>query len=608
MPPPAPLQPLPVIATPFTHAMVDGVGPLPETGRGSEYLLTVLDMVRAYRVRFPTEWDVAMPFLMFATRDSVCESTGVTPFRLGCGHGVRGPLQMLKERVTRPPVWHEPLEYVARFTDWLQAACETACERLAGAEGRMKAQYDGRAVPRRFNPGDQALVILPGGGDGLGVRFEGPCDVVRASGLCGYVIATPGRGVRTRLCHVNLLKGCEGSGAAPLVSFAEGLRKRQERRDRRVAAECGVPSRGEKLESERERCAAIELGHADRAEALELRISEQAEEIRTLVASRDTLAEELKQLREETERNQRDIRRELECAGLHHLQELEERLKRLHPAQIETLAEENREALEETKLLHEEVKQQARDAEVERADRIRKLREDLDWQTEAQRREREEQLGSFQEQEQHLRIVISDLQARNELYSKRLEQEERVTRSGLGTEEAFKAVALPDARADVPAADLDPAPLLRRKESPGGDPSRCCRPSRLRRLAGKAQRKAPENVARCTDHLRVAGKGARERLAKTLGHMKIKHDKRTLRLGGGGKLGTHFGGPHIVVRVSELHHSDPGGPVLALRIGGGGKLGTRFGGPHTVACVSDPHNHLDGVNNVVVGALSGGPG
>merc|ERR1712055_719368 len=124
VPPPAPLQPLPVIATPFTHAMVDGVGPLPETGRGIEYLLTVLDMVRAYRVRFPTEWDVAMPFLMFATRDSVCESTGVTPFQLGYGHEIRGPLQMLKERVTRPPVRHEPLEYVARFTDRLQAACE----------------------------------------------------------------------------------------------------------------------------------------------------------------------------------------------------------------------------------------------------------------------------------------------------------------------------------------------------------------------------------------------------------------------------------------------------------------------------------------------------
>merc|ERR1712055_311663 len=160
-------------------------------------------------------------------------------------------------------------------------------------------------------------------------------------------------------------------------------------------------------------------------------------------------------------------------------------------------------------------------------------------------------------------------------------------------EDVITLRVLPDARADVPAADLDPAPLLRRRGTPGRDPSRYCRPSRPRRLAGKARRKAPEYVARCRDHLRVAGGGARERLAKTLGHMKIKHDKRTLRLGGGGKLGTHFGGPHIVVRVSELHHSDPGGPVLALRLGGGGKLGTRFGGPHTVACVSDPHNHLD---------------
>ena len=302
MPPPAPLQPLPVIATPFTHVMIDCVGPLPKTKKGNEYLLTILDMasrfpeatplrniktptivealtlfftryglprevqsdrgsnftsslfqavvhelgitqvtssayhpesqgaierfhrslkdmVRAYSVEFPTEWDVAMPFLMFAARDSVCESTGFTPFQLVYGHEVRGPLQMLKERMTRPPLRHEPLEYVARFTDRLQAACDIAREKLAKAKGRMKAQYDRKAVPRHFDPGDQVLVLLPGGGDKLGVRFEGPYAVVRASGPCNYVIATPDRRVKTRLCHVNLLKGYEGNGAAPLVSF-----------------------------------------------------------------------------------------------------------------------------------------------------------------------------------------------------------------------------------------------------------------------------------------------------------------------------------------------------------------------------------------------------
>ena len=55
-----------------------------------------------------------MPFLMFAARDSVSESTGFTPFQLIYGHEVRGPLQLLKETAQ-----HEPLEYVARFTDRL---------------------------------------------------------------------------------------------------------------------------------------------------------------------------------------------------------------------------------------------------------------------------------------------------------------------------------------------------------------------------------------------------------------------------------------------------------------------------------------------------------
>ena len=311
MPPPAPLQPLPVIAEPFTRVMVDCVGPLPKTKKGNEYLLTILDMasrfpeaiplrniraptiidaltvfftryglpqevqsdrgsnftsslfqavlhelgitqvtssayhpesqgaierfhrslkdmVRAYSVQFPTEWDVAMPFLMFAARDSVSESTGFTPFQLIYGHEVRGPLQLLKERLTREIAQHEPLEYVARFTDRLQAACEIARERQVRAKGRMKSQYDKKAAPRLFKPGERVLVLLPGGGDKLGVRFEGPYAVVRASGPCNYVVATPDRRAKTRLCHVNLLKRYEGPEAVPLVGFVAATQGEEE--------------------------------------------------------------------------------------------------------------------------------------------------------------------------------------------------------------------------------------------------------------------------------------------------------------------------------------------------------------------------------------------
>ena len=150
------------------------------------------DMVRVYSNQFSSDWDVAMPFLMFAVRDTVNESTGFTPFQLVYSHEVRGPLSMMKERLVGGGDPGDTLEYAVRFTERMQVACEVAQQNLADSKTRMKRQYDRRAKQRRFVAGDRVLVLLPGGGVNLGVRFEGPYTVVKSAGPCTYVISTPG--------------------------------------------------------------------------------------------------------------------------------------------------------------------------------------------------------------------------------------------------------------------------------------------------------------------------------------------------------------------------------------------------------------------------------
>lgn len=44
----APLQSLPVEQEPFSHIMIDCVGPLPKFNQGNEYLLTILDVATRY--------------------------------------------------------------------------------------------------------------------------------------------------------------------------------------------------------------------------------------------------------------------------------------------------------------------------------------------------------------------------------------------------------------------------------------------------------------------------------------------------------------------------------------------------------------------------------
>ncbi len=111
----------------------------------------------------------------------------------------------------------------------------------------------------------------------------------------------------------------------------------------------GLMERKEKeitqLENERERWVETESSQTNRIKSLEQMISDQAEEIKTLSASKDTLTSQLENLHFEIERSQQKIRQELEVVEQSHLKELEDRMKQEHKAELETLTKENQEAL-----------------------------------------------------------------------------------------------------------------------------------------------------------------------------------------------------------------------------------------------------------------------
>ncbi|XP_029309152.1 LOW QUALITY PROTEIN: RB1-inducible coiled-coil protein 1 [Cottoperca gobio] len=94
---------------------------------------------------------------------------------------------------------------------------------------------------------------------------------------------------------------------------------------------------------------------------------------------------------------------------------------------------------EETICLHNELsslQRQAQDVDKNHAEHQQKLRQDLDQQTAALSEEKEKQFRSFQELEQELRTVISNLQAENDLLSKKLEQDRPAIEKDLEKEEA----------------------------------------------------------------------------------------------------------------------------------------------------------------------------
>ncbi|XP_069184486.1 uncharacterized protein [Procambarus clarkii] len=91
---------------------------------------TLKSLLRIYCAEEGNKWDEALPSVLFVIRDVVVESLGFTPFQLVYGHFVRS---------------------VAR---------ELARENLKTSQMEMAKYYDKRTMARKFQEGEQVLVLL----------------------------------------------------------------------------------------------------------------------------------------------------------------------------------------------------------------------------------------------------------------------------------------------------------------------------------------------------------------------------------------------------------------------------------------------------------------
>ena len=176
-------------------------------GALERYHQTFKSMMRTYVFQHHKDWDLGVPYLLFASRDSVQESLGFTPFELVFGHKVRGPLKLVKEKwLDAEDEVTDLLTYVTKMKERLSEVCSLAKDNLKVTQGQMKSWYDSDARERQFKVGDRVLILLPIPGNSLQARFTGPCTVLQKLGDLDYVVSTPERRKKTQKCHVNMMK------------------------------------------------------------------------------------------------------------------------------------------------------------------------------------------------------------------------------------------------------------------------------------------------------------------------------------------------------------------------------------------------------------------
>ena len=169
---------------------------------------TLKALLRKFCHEQEQDWDEALPYVLFAIRETPNESLGVSPFELLYGRKVRGPLKVIKDQLLNNTTNQlvTVTQYLDKLKDTLTKVRSFARDNLKQTQREMKEHFDTKAKVREFKPGDQVLAFIPVPGSPLQTKYHGPYTVNKKIGEQNYIIDTPDRRKSTQNIHINLLK------------------------------------------------------------------------------------------------------------------------------------------------------------------------------------------------------------------------------------------------------------------------------------------------------------------------------------------------------------------------------------------------------------------
>ncbi|XP_064485934.1 uncharacterized protein LOC135398463 [Ornithodoros turicata] len=159
--------------------------------------------------RDPRNWDQHVPFLLWAYREVPHDTTGVSPFELLYGRKPVGPLSILKNtwsgEVDIPNTLREtPAKYMQHLRDQLRLVADVAGLTAVENQKTYANQYNKRAKPKSFDPGDQVLLFDSDRPGKLFPKWNGPYTVVAKYRQNSYVVL--GSDGKRRTVHGNQLR------------------------------------------------------------------------------------------------------------------------------------------------------------------------------------------------------------------------------------------------------------------------------------------------------------------------------------------------------------------------------------------------------------------
>ena len=112
------------------------------------------------------QWHKFAPVMLWALREVPNATTGASPYMLVYGRNPRGPLTVLKEswtgvNDTRASLAQPVADYLLDLRAKLSEAAEFAQSHTDAAQQSYAAHYNLRARQKKFQEGDQVIVLAP---------------------------------------------------------------------------------------------------------------------------------------------------------------------------------------------------------------------------------------------------------------------------------------------------------------------------------------------------------------------------------------------------------------------------------------------------------------
>lgn len=169
---------------------------------------TIEDILRKYINLHSEEWDVMLPYILFAIRNVAHSGSKISANELVFGHKLRNLLEVARETwigedTVKKQLKTTTIDYLQNLQRRLETAMQVANDNALKAHDAAKRQFDKHCSQRSFNVGDKVLVLLPTSNDKLRAAWRGPYLISQRFKNNNYEVDM---GRRKAILHVNILR------------------------------------------------------------------------------------------------------------------------------------------------------------------------------------------------------------------------------------------------------------------------------------------------------------------------------------------------------------------------------------------------------------------